>query len=132
METAGAFGGSVPAPGEESLNRWIEGQYAISASRMLDAISATHLIKERRGFGQTIRPARGSILASAALGSWDPDPDYFFHWARDSAAAVDALRHLIRSGPHAAEAVAHCKDFIAFSLALTHLDGREFLRQAGN
>jgi glucoamylase len=133
MATAGAASGSVPAPnGKETLAAWIERQYAVSASLMLRGISATHLVKERRGFGQTIRPARGSILASAAIGSWDPDPDYFFHWQRDSAVVVDALRHLIRDGTRSEEAKLHCKEFLVFSDALNELDGGEFVKQAGD
>jgi glucoamylase len=133
MAMAGAVGGSVPAPnGKGTLIAWIERQTAVSASLMLRAISATDLVKERRGFGQTVRPGRGSILASAALGSWDPDPDYFFHWLRDSAVAVDALRHLIADGTHAQEAITHCKDFVAFNCALNRLDGNAFLQQAGD
>ncbi|PZR85046.1 MAG: glucan 1,4-alpha-glucosidase [Hyphomicrobiales bacterium] len=99
---------------------------------MLRAISATHLVKERPGFGQTIRPARGSILASTAIGSWDPDPDYFFHWLRDSALVIDALRHLIIDGNHAGEALVRFKEFVAFSLSLNRLDGDDFLRLAGD
>jgi glucoamylase len=131
MSTAGAAGGSVPAlGGKERLSDWIKQQYPLSTSLMLQAISATQLVKERRGFGQTIRPARGSILASTAIGAWDPDPDYFFHWLRDSAIAVDALRHLIAEGTHAQEAINHFKDFVAFSCALGRLDGGAFLQQA--
>ncbi|HMF05574.1 MAG TPA: glycoside hydrolase family 15 protein [Methylocella sp.] len=127
METAGAAPG-----GEQRLSQWIERQYALSASLMLRAISATHLVKERPGFGQTIRPVRGSILASTALGAWDPDPDYFFHWLRDSAVVVDALRHLIAGGTHARQALTHCRDFVAFSCALNRLDGDAFLQKAGD
>lgn len=116
----------------DSLSGWIAGQSEIAASSLLAAISATHLTKERRGFGQTIRPARGSILASTSIGSWDPDPDYFFHWQRDSAVAVDALRHLICGGPHAEEAIVHCRNFIAFSDTLNQLDGSQFLNEAGD
>jgi glucoamylase len=133
MIRAGAAIGSVPALcGEQSLCEWIGRQYSISAALMLRAISATHLVKERRGFGQTIRPARGSILASTAIGSWDPDPDYFFHWQRDSAIVIDALRHLISDGTHAAEGLAHCNDYVAFSHALNRLDGSNYLRLAGD
>src|ERR1700736_5862063 len=78
-----------------SLGDWIERQYRISAAAMLQSISAVHLVKERPGFGQTIRPAKGSVLASPAIASYDPDPDYFFHWLRDSAGVIDALRILI-------------------------------------
>ncbi len=130
---AGTDGPDVPAPGgRDPLPRWMERQWQLSAASMLAAISATHLTKERRGFGQTIRPVRGSILASIAPGSWDPDPDYFFHWQRDSAVVADALRHLIRDGIHGKEAILHCKDFVAFSHALNKLDGSAFLGQAGD
>jgi glucoamylase len=133
MATAATDGANVAAlSGKEDLSRWLDRQYEISASLMLGAISATHLVKERPGFGQTIRPARGSILASTAIGSWDPDPDYFFHWLRDSAVAVDALRHLMSDRTHAEEVIGHCKDFVAFSHALNQLDGPAFLRQAGD
>jgi glucoamylase len=107
-------------------------QNAVSAASMLSAISATHLVKQRPGFGQTIRPARGSILASTAIGSWDPDPDYFFHWLRDSARVIDALRHVIAEGAFAGEGLSRCKEFVAFSLALNRLDGAAFLRLAGD
>ncbi len=133
MSTAGAAGASISAPnGKETLAAWIERQCAVSASLMLAAISATHLVKERRGFGQTIRPARGSILASIAIGSWDPDPDYFFHWQRDSAVVVDALRHLIRDEAHSEVGMLHCKEFLALSDALNELDGGAFLKQAAD
>lgn len=95
---------------------------------MLRAISATDLVKERRSFGQTIRPTRGSVLASIELASYDPDPDYFFHWLRDSALVMDALRLLIADQSLGAEAHAHFEDFVRFSLALCRLDGRSLLR----
>ncbi len=133
MATAGASSGSVPPPnGKQDLASWIERQYALSAALMLGAISAANLVKDRRGFGQTIRPVRGSILASTAIGSWDPDPDYFFHWIRDSAVTIDALRHLTGGASLGAAAVSHCSDFAAFSLALNSLDGGSFLKKSGD
>jgi glucoamylase len=132
MAIAGATTGGVAGGKKNPLLDWMARQYEVSAAEMLGAISATHLVKERRGFGQTIRPARGSILASTAIGSWDPDPDYFFHWLRDSALVVDALRHLIIDGNHAGEALVHFKEFVAFSLSLNRLDGARFLRLAGD
>ena len=101
MATAGAATGGVPGDEKTHLLDWMARQNDVSAASMLSAISATHLVKERPGFGQTIRPSRGSILASTTLGSWDPDPDYFFHWLRDSALVIDALRHLIIDENHA-------------------------------
>jgi glucoamylase len=132
MATAGATTGGVPGDEKTLLLDWMARQYDISAALMLRAISATHLAKERRGFGQTIRPARGSVLASTALGSWDPDPDYFFHWLRDSALVIDALRHVIADGTFAGEGLSRFKDFVAFSLSLNRLDGAGFLRLAND
>jgi glucoamylase len=132
MATAGATTGGVPGNEKTLLLDWMARQNAVSAASMLSAISATHLVKERRGFGQTIRPAQGSVLASPALGSWDPDPDYFFHWLRDSALVIDALRHVIAEGAFAAEGLSRFKEFVAFSLSLNGLDGAGFLRLAGD
>ena len=132
MATAGATTGGVPGDENTLLLGWMARQYDVSAALMLRAISATHLVKERRGFGQSIRPARGSVLASPALGSWDPDPDYFFHWLRDSALVIDALRHVIAEGAFAAEGLSRFKEFVAFSLSLNRLDGTGFLRLAGD
>ncbi|WP_198017177.1 glycoside hydrolase family 15 protein [Methylocapsa acidiphila] len=96
------------------------------------SISATELIKTRPGFGQTIRPAKGSVLASPILASYDPDPDYFFHWMRDSAIVIDALRRLIVAGTVGREGLDHFKDFLAFSLSLCDLNGQKFLSEAGD
>ncbi|MGQ0444839.1 MAG: glycoside hydrolase family 15 protein [Beijerinckiaceae bacterium] len=132
MTAAGAATGGVPGDETSPLLAWMARQNAVSAASLLGAISATHLVKERRGFGQKIRPARGSILASTAIGSWDPDPDYFFHWLRDSARVVDALRHVIAEGACAVEGLSRCNEFVAFSLSLNRLDGAGFLRLAGD
>jgi glucoamylase len=133
MAGAGSVNARAPAREENSLLLdWMVRQYHVSAAAMLGCISATHLVKERPGFGQTIRPQKGSILASPVLASWDPDPDYFFHWLRDSATVIDALRHLIEDGICGEEGLGHCKDFVAFSHRLNHLDGGVFLRQAGD
>jgi len=64
------------------LDEWIAGQARIAAAAMLAAISATHLVKDRPGFGQRIVPRPGSVLASPVPAAYDPDPDYFFHWFR--------------------------------------------------
>jgi glucoamylase len=114
-----------------SLVAWIDRQYRISAEGMLRSISAVRLVKERKGFGQTIRPAKGSVLASPAIASYDPDPDYFFHWLRDSAVVIDALRILIEDKTCGLEAVGHVADFLRFSLALRGLDGRALLDRGG-
>jgi glucoamylase len=113
-----------------TLLAWMEQQYQFSAAAMLRALSATGLVKERRGFGQTIKPVRGSVLASLEIASYDPDPDYFFHWLRDSALVMDALRVLIADQTLGAEALEYFVDFIQFSLALCRLDGRLLLERA--
>ena len=111
----------------EPLDAWIDRQYRLSAQAMLQAVSATHLTKKRPGFGQTIVPVRGSIIASPVMADWDPDPDYFFHWFRDSAIVIDALRVLHQGGMTGIDAVAHLRDFIEFSLALKVLKGKSLV-----
>jgi glucoamylase len=114
----------------EALESWIDREYAHAARQMLRSVSAVDLIKERPGFGQTIRPVKGSIVASPVLGSYDPDPDYFFHWFRDSALVIDAVRLLYEAGHLGREAIAHFEDFVHFSLKLRALDGRELLARS--
>ena len=111
-----------------SLDAWIDRQYRHAAAMMLTSISPVDLVKERPGFGQVIRPRRGSIVASPILAAWDPEPDYFFHWYRDSAIVMDALRLLFEDGSLGAEAVAMFGDFVTFSEGLAGLDGRDLAR----
>jgi glucoamylase len=109
----------------EPLPAWIARQYRASIPLMLRSVSPVALVKHRPGFGQTVTARRGAIIASPVLADWDPEPDYFFHWYRDSALVIDALRVLAQDGSLAQdEALAHLRDFVAFSLALTHLQGR--------
>lgn len=108
-----------------SLTDWIAVQYGRSAVAMLRGISAVDIVKSRPGFGQTVRAARGSVVASVVLADWDPEPDYFFHWFRDSAIVIDALRVLHEAGDLGPEAVRHFADFVRFSLELHSLDGGE-------
>ena len=75
-----------------ALDDWIDKEAHFAAGAMLRAVSATNLVKERPGFGQRVVPRPGSVLASPVLAAYDPDPDYFFHWFRDSAIIIDALR----------------------------------------
>lgn len=103
---------------------WIEQQLQRSAQAMLASISPVAIVKQRPGFGQAVRPVAGSIVASPVLGAYDPDPDYFFHWFRDSAVVMDALRLLYIDGRIGDEALQHLRDFTRFSLALNGLDGR--------
>jgi glucoamylase len=107
-----------------ALDEWIERQYRFSANAMLESVSATGITKARPGFGQVIVPKRGSIVASPVLADWDPDPDYFFHWFRDSAIVIDAIRVLHEDGTLGAEALTHFGDYLRFSLALKALNGK--------
>jgi glucoamylase len=75
-----------------ALDDWIDKEARFAAGAVLRAVSATNLVKNRPGFGQRIVPRPGSVLASPVPAAYDPDPDYFFHWSRDSAIVIDALR----------------------------------------
>lgn len=112
-----------------ALDDWIEKEARFAAGAMLLAISATHLVKERPGFGQHIVPRRGSVVASPVLAAYDPDPDYFFHWFRDSAIVIDALRVAKAMGFERRIAVERLGEFLEFSRARRNLDGRELLRE---
>jgi glucoamylase len=108
----------------ESLDRWVDRQYRHAANAMRTSISPLGIVKTRPGFAQTVVPIRGSVVASPVLAAYDPDPDYFFHWYRDSAVVIDALRLLFEDGSAGADAVTQFSDFVHFSLSLQHLDGR--------
>ncbi|HKY91263.1 MAG TPA: glycoside hydrolase family 15 protein [Nevskiaceae bacterium] len=112
-----------------TLEAWIDRLAPIAARSMLEAVSPVALVKERPGFGQRIGARRGAIVASTVLASWDPDPDYFFHWYRDSAVVVEALRLLHADGRLGDEVLDHVADFVAFNRALASLDGRALTAQ---
>jgi glucoamylase len=107
----------------EPLDAWIERQYRHSASALMLSVSPIGIVKTRSGFAQTVRPHRGSIVASPVLGAYDPEPDYFFHWFRDSAIVIEAMLALFED-TGSAELLGHFADFVRFSLSLQHLDGR--------
>lgn len=115
----------------ESLDQWVEREHRVAATAMLRSISPVHLVKTRPGFGHRIRVVRGAVVASPVLASWDPDPDYFFHWYRDSAVVMDALRLLFEDGSVGPEALGHLTDFVRFSLSLAKLDGGALLAAPG-
>jgi glucoamylase len=115
----------------EGLLEWTAEQCRFCATALLRATSATTLVKVRPALGQTIRPVRGSILASPEMAAYDPYPDYFFHWLRDSAIVADALREAIEAGLLEQAAIEHLVDFAAFSLELCLRDGPSFLRGGG-
>jgi glucoamylase len=122
---------SVTSPQDPVFESWLDTQLGHSAKAMLTSISPLSIVKQRPGFGQTVRPIAGAIIASPVLGSYDPDPDYFFHWFRDSAVVIDALRLLYLDGRIGDEALQHLRDFTRFSLALNRLDGRELAAVPG-
>lgn len=103
------------------LDVWIQHRRRGAIAGLLRCISSRQT-KIRAGFAQTIVPRRGSVVASAVIASYDPDPDYFFHWYRDSALIMDALRLVRDEVPEARQLLA---DFVSFSLDLATLDGRE-------
>jgi len=108
----------------QSLGQWVNEQYRRAATAMLVSISPVTIVKTRPGFGQSVRAARGSVVASPVLAAYDPDPDYFFHWYRDSAVVIDALRLLFEDGTVGDEALEYFGDFVRFSRSLQQLDGR--------
>ncbi len=110
---------------DAAFEAWIEAQFQRSVPAMLRSVSAVDLVKERPGFAQAMRPARGSVIASPVFGAYDPDPDYCFHWFRDSAVVFDALRTAYEVGVIGEEALDHLRDFVRFSLDAQRLDGRE-------
>lgn len=113
----------------ESLQAWLDREYRYAATAMLRSVSAGDIVKERPGFGQTMRPVKGSIIASPVPGAYDPDPDYFFHWFRDSAVVIDAIRLLFEDGVIGEEAITHLVDFVRFSESLGTLDGRTLVTE---
>jgi glucoamylase len=108
----------------EPLERWIEHQYRHCAQALMRSVSAVKLVKLRPGFGQTVTAHLGSVVASPVLGAYDPEPDYFFHWYRDSAIVVDAMRILHADERVGRGLIVEFADFVRFSLSLQQLDGR--------
>jgi glucoamylase len=113
----------VPSLPQPPLEVWAENQVNHGAAKLAQSISATELIKERPGFATSVRPAKGSVLASPS----SADPDYFFHWLRDSAAIMDAVRILIHRGDNAESWTRRFNEFVTFSLGLRNISGPSFL-----
>jgi glucoamylase len=107
-----------------TLSAWIDRQYEHAARQMLRSISPVGIVKTRPGFDQTIRPAPGAVVASPIPAAYDPDPDYFFHWYRDSAIVIDALRLLHTDGRTPRDALRLFGEFVRFNATLSRLDGR--------
>lgn len=107
-----------------TLSDWIDRQYGHAARQMLRSISPVGIVKTRPGFAQIIHPAPGAVVASPVPASYDPDPDYFFHWYRDSAIVIDALRLLHADGQIVGDGLRLFGEFVRFNEALSLLDGR--------
>jgi glucoamylase len=110
-----------------ALSAWMDEHARLSAAGMLRSISATDLRMHRPGFSQTVVPAPGSVLASPRYGDWTSEPDYFFHWLRDSALIMQAVIGRIEAGDSSADWAGHFGDFVRFSLEISRISGRQFL-----
>lgn len=102
----------------DALDAWISRQAGIAGEALRRSLSPIGLVKFRPGFGQTLRAARGAVIASPVLASWDPEPDYYFHWFRDAALVMDARRLLDDD-----QSLSDLADFVRFTVALATLDG---------
>jgi glucoamylase len=112
------------------LESWIAGQVRLSVAAMERAISATQLVRHREAFGQVVVPAPGSVLASPVIADWDPEPDYFFHWVRDSAIVMRSVAEMMQDSTGASERDRwrrHFENFVRFSLTLCSQDGAAFV-----
>jgi len=112
-----------------SLDAWAEAQALISAAKMAECVSATSIVKRRPGFGQVIHPAKGSVIAAIGSAHSETEPDYFFHWLRDSAAIMDAALVLVKRGIDAEGWKQRFAEFVQFSLDLRHINGARFLQE---
>lgn len=121
---------SAPASPEADVERWAKRQLRASLEHMSKSISATGLTRKREEFFQEITPRRGSVVASPTIGE-NVQPDYFFHWLRDSALVMNALALAIERGHEDAASARHLHDFVAFSLDTNCLEGPLLLAAKG-
>ncbi len=116
--------------GQLSLEDWGNALALHCAGKLRACVSPTSLAMHRAGFGQTVRPKAGSVVASPVT-DLHGDPDYFFHWLRDSAIVMDAGRILYSGDEARAIWADHFRNFVQFSLDLGQIDGRDFLSRSG-
>src|SRR3546814_14385570 len=90
-------------PFAADLDAWIAAQARHSATAMEQAISATRLVRRREAYGQVMVPAPGSVLASPVIADWDPEPDSFFHWVRESAIVMRSVAALMQDAESEAQ-----------------------------
>ena len=105
---------------------WVEARLAGAIRALRRAVSATTLIRTRPAFGWQVQPAEGSVLASARMAAWDPEPDYFYHWVRDAAIALRVLPEVIAAvEPHERQWWRDAfRAHVAFSLRISDPDRR--------
>lgn len=151
-----ALAWTLPAVGEEGFEPWIASQRELSYRHLLRDISPStpferdvesryiaagrldYVRAESARPGGRIRlrgdrvwqrivPAPGSV--SAAAPGAPPEPDYFFHWTRDSALVMHALATIQVTAPpgRAAECARCIDDFIRFSRTLQSSSAPESL-----
>ncbi len=109
------------------LDAWLDRQARASVAGVAACLSATGLVGARRGFGQSIRPRRGSVVASPVTALGPGEPDYFFHWIRDSALAMEVVLQLAADGEGTRDWMQEFRDFVGFSLDLAAIDGAQFV-----
>lgn len=115
---------------DDAFEQWTQRQLCASLTLMATSISATGLTRKRDEFFQDITPRRGSVVASPTIDE-TVQPDYFFHWLRDSALVVDALALAISRGYEDRARLRHLWDFVAFSQEIGRLDGPARLAEKG-
>ncbi len=81
-----------------TLNQWVDTEYRTALQKMYMNISPAD-------------SARGVVIASPSR----QDPDYYFHWVRDSALVVDSLITIQTSSPLENELLLTVDDFISLS-----------------
>lgn len=111
-----------PSEATADLEQWMNRQLCASLDHMGKSISAIGLTRRREEFFQEITPRRGSVVASPTIDA-NVQPDYFFHWLRDSALVMNALALAIERGYANETACRHLQDFVEFSLETNRLDG---------
>ena len=109
------------------LEPWGDGLARHCAAKLTRSISATDLVMDRSWFGQIVRPAKGSVLASPAASFAEGEPDYFFHWVRDFSTVMEAVRILADGEPSPNAWMARFNEFVQFSLDLGKIDGKRFV-----
>ncbi len=112
---------------ERVLEQWGQELARGCAAKLAKCISATDIVMNRTGFGQIVHPAPGSVLASPSVAFDSGEPDYFFHWVRNSATVMEAVRVLVKSGDKSADWPKLFSEFVQFSLDLRKIDGQRFL-----